>query len=353
MEMIAFIASVILLVGSQGNADTPTVRTVDFDPASCHAVVIDSISGLRNPTFLANVPGDANHTVLTIEENDRDGASVVMLQPDVQGHFAVVARRQIPDHGPCHIAVSPDRSYAVTANYGGNSVCIVPFDCSQRSFGEPDTLAFFGRGPHPSRQTKPHAHFTCFTPDGRMMWVNDLGMDVIHTYVLGNDGRPVAESRRDVAVTPGSGPRHTVFGPDGRHAYLITEIGGTIITLHYHPETQTVEPVAETHIDYAFGEGSSQIAISADGRHLYGSNRLKGDGIVALNVSDGGETLSPLDFVETGIHPRHFAIVGNHLIVGARDSDRLDIFSIAPDGTLSPCSTLSVPRPMMILPIQN
>lgn len=351
--LTAFIASLIFLVGSQGEADRPTIRTVEFDTATCRAEVVDSLAGLRNPTFLAAVPGDGRRTVLTIEENDRDGAAIVMLQPDDNGHFAVVARRQLTDHGPCHVAVSPDGRYAVTANYGGNSVCIVPFDASQRTFGAPDTLAFFGRGPHPDRQTKPHAHFTCFTPDGRMMWVNDLGTDRIHTYELGADGRPMRESRCDVSVTAGCGPRHTVFGPDGRHAYLITEIGGTVVTLLYDPETLSAEPVAETHIDYALGEGSGHIALSADGRYLYGSNRLRGDGIAVLAVSADGDTLAPADFAATGLHPRHFAIVGNHLIAGARDSNRLDIFMISPvDGTLAPCGTLFIPRPMMILPLE-
>ena len=51
--MLPFAASLIMLVGSYGNADTPTFRTFSFDLETGRIEAIDSIALLSNPSFLA------------------------------------------------------------------------------------------------------------------------------------------------------------------------------------------------------------------------------------------------------------------------------------------------------------
>ena len=103
--------------------------------------------------------------------------------------------------------------------------------------------------------------------------------------------------------------------------------------------------------------GSADIHLSPDGRFLYASNRLKGDGlaIFRVNPEDGtlskagyqptnrlkGDglaifrvnpedgTLSKAGYQPTGIHPRNFVLTpnGQYLLVACRDIDEIQIFA--------------------------
>lgn len=93
----------------------------------------------------------------------------------------------------------------------------------------------------------------------------------------------------DVQLAPGSGPRHTCFSPDGKHAYLITELSGDVIAISYDEmKLDTIQTIKADTLD---AHGSADIHISPDGDFVYASNRLKGDGIAIFSVSSEDGTL--------------------------------------------------------------
>ena len=131
-------------------------------------------------------------------------------------------------------------------------------------------------------------------------------------------------------LTGGEGPRHTEFHPNGRFAYVIGELSGNVTTMQYANGKFTV--VQSIEADSLHASGSADIHISPDGRFLYASTRLKGDGIAifAINATDG--TLTKVGYQPTGIHPRNFIITpdGRFLLCACRDSNVIQVFSINP-----------------------
>lgn len=337
----------IMLVGSYGAASDTTFQTYTFDCASGEAVRHEVLTDMPNASFLALA--DKGATLFAVNENSDTTASVTMLRRDNKYPtlYTPVATQLTGGADPCHIVVSPDGKYIVTSNYSGGSISIIPFDGNKSTFGEPTIMQFDGSGPVAERQFTPHAHFTSFTPDGKLMIVDDLGTDLLHVFPLDRAGYPILEKMKDVEIAPGSGPRHLVYDRKARNAYLINELSGTVAHLRYNPADSTLTPVRYYEADYEHAGGSADIHISPDGRFLYVSNRLKNDNITAFAVNSDDGSLTPAGTTSTGRHPRNFAITpdGKWLLVACRDDNMIEVFRRnTDDGSLSP-TDLSIPCP--------
>lgn len=342
----------IMLVGSYGSPTDTTFHAYQFDCETGVATPVMAMTGLSNPSYLTVT--DNGETVLTVNENPDITAGVTMLKNDnVSRDFVPVATQLTGGADPCHIIVAPNGKYLVTANYSGGSISIIPFNSSDRTFGDVIIMKFEGNGPIPGRQQSPHPHFISFTPDSSAMVVDDLGTDRLHIFPLGSDGFPILENMKDVMLSPGSGPRHLVYDQSGQNAYLINELSGTVTHLRYNPAEKTLDPVGDILADYYNASGSADIHLSPDGRFLYISNRLKGDGIMTFAVNEKDGSLTSAGFTSTSKHPRNFAITpdGKWLLVACRDENVIEVFSRNPDdGSLTKTDQdISCPKPVCII----
>src|SRR5699024_7750713 len=101
----------------------------------------------------------------------------------------------------------------------------------------------------------------------------DLGVDELVSYRVRNGQ---LEKVTSLEVKPGSGPRHVAFHPDGKTAYLLTELSSEVIVLDYHNESgaftpkQTIKAIPE---DFMETNDASAIYVSSDGKFLYTGNR--------------------------------------------------------------------------------
>lgn len=159
-----------------------------------------------------------------------------------------------------------------------------------------------------------------------MIWV----LIVFHVFPVSEkkgEGLLDRTASYDVQLAPGAGPRHICFAPDGKHAYLITELSGDVIVLSYDEmKLDTIQTIKADTLD---ARGSADIHISPDGNFVYASNRLKGDGIAIFSVNSEDGTLEKAGYQLTGIHPRNFAITpnGKYLLVACRDTNEIQIFA--------------------------
>lgn len=179
----------------------------------------------------------------------------------------------------------------------------------------------------------PHLHCVRITPDGKYLLADDLGTDQIHKFNLNPNAN--ADNKEKLLtkgnpeafkVAPGSGPRHLIFSPDSKFAYLINEIGGTVIAFRY--TDGMLDEIQTIAADTVNAQGSGDIHISPDGKYLYASNRLKADGIAIFKVDKTNGTLTKIGYQLTGIHPRNFIITpnGKYLLVACRDTNTIQIF---------------------------
>lgn len=157
----------------------------------------------------------------------------------------------------------------------------------------------------------------------------DLGTDVVYTYAVDDNGKLSEVSRLDVA--PGTGPRHLVFHPNQKTAYLFGELSSEVLTLRYNLNTgvftvaQTIPTIPAEHTEF---NGGAAIRISQDGKFVYASNRGH-DSIAVFSVSSKNNLLSLVEIIASeGRIPRDFDIdpTDQFVVVAHQESDNLTLF---------------------------
>jgi 6-phosphogluconolactonase len=242
------------------------------------------------------------------------------------------------------------------ANYGSGSVAVLPVGPDGRLGAATDVVQHAGRSVNPTRQTGPHAHCVTMDPAGRFAFVCDLGLDKILTYRFdAQRGTLTPGDPPFTAVKPGAGPRHMVFRPDGRFAYVVNEMSSTITAFSADragslKELQTVSTVP-AHFDGA--NSGAEIDVHPTGKYLYVSNRGH-NSVVLFGIHPEKGTLTYIEEQGTGgSTPRHFGIEpsGRHLAIANQRSDTVLACRIdAGNGRLKPSGVFaSVPSPVCVV----
>jgi 6-phosphogluconolactonase len=158
-----------------------------------------------------------------------------------------------------------------------------------------------------------------------------------------------------VQVEPGSGPRHLTFHPNGKWAYLITELSNTVVAYEWDGEAGRLTPLQSLSalpLDYTGVSYCAEVRVHPSGRFLYGSNRGH-NSIAIFGIDEDRGLLQPLGHVPTrGDHPRHFSLSpdGQWLLVANMNSDNIVVFQVAQDGSLEGLGDpLSLPAPTCLL----
>src|SRR5204863_5122060 len=141
-----------------------------------------------------------------------------------------------------------------------------------------------------SGHDRTHAHMIQADPSGRFVLHADLGLDRIFIWRFNDRSGTLAPNDPPaVSLPPGDGPRHFHFHPNGRWFYSIQEEGSTIAVFDYDSASGrlTVRQTISTLPPGVAGTNfCSEILVSADGRHVYAGNRLRGFGGVFSVGSD-------------------------------------------------------------------
>ncbi|KAA9004083.1 lactonase family protein [Paenibacillus spiritus] len=362
-------SQLLLFIGSYAPEGEEGVRIFRFGAAAGGTLEpAASAGGISNPTFLAADPerrllyaiGDRANG-----EGGKEGLVATYAYSADGGELTELGRAgTMPAHGreqttTCHISRDPRGPHLAVTSYHGARIGLMALDENGVAGQLLDTAVHTGRGTHPERQDRPHPHSAIFSPDGRFMLVSDLGLDLIRTYEI-DEAAGKLMLRSEAAVHPGAGPRHLAFHPGGQAAYVINEVDSTITSFRYHPQEGRLEEARTVSTLPALYTGDNicaEIAVSPDGRYLYGSNRGH-DSIAVFEI--GGETLTELAAVghvpTHGGHPRHFALTpdGGFLIAANRDANLLAVFRIEKSSGIPVFTghTAAVSRPVCVVPIQ-
>jgi 6-phosphogluconolactonase len=175
---------------------------------------------------------------------------------------------------PCYTIVSPDGKFLYCANYTSGSFTEFQLEADGRISDRKRVIQHEGCGPNTERQEGPHTHCTEFTPDHRYLIVTDLGADCIKLYPWTPEGIRETEVLT-FSVPAGSGPRHLVFNRAGTHAYLLNELGNTVMTLSYTSGSgfELLHTVSTLPEGLSYITKAAAIRLSPDEKYLYASNR--------------------------------------------------------------------------------
>ncbi|WP_055595498.1 lactonase family protein [Streptomyces hirsutus] len=275
-------------IGSFTTAGGPGIVAAALTPDDGALTVLSTVNGLPDPSCLALSPD--GRTLYAVSET-AEGAVAAFRVPGAGSGGAGDAPEQagpaVPVHGdgPTHLCLFA--GHVLTANYGSGSVTAVPVRAdgslahSASGVFPPPT----GPGPHPHRR-RPHAHQVQPDPSGRWAVGVDLGTDSVRVYTLA-DGAPARH--REVALRPGSGPRHLAFHPDGTRAYLLNELSPTLTVCRWDAAEGTLRPLTEIPVLPGAPSGDaypSGVAVSPDGRFVWTATR--GEDVLSVFAVEQG-----------------------------------------------------------------
>jgi len=344
-----------------------------------------------NPSYMCvNRAGDRLYVTSEVGgpdlPNDSPQHMVVAYKLDLSsGTLERICQQATGGAVACYVELSPDERLLAVANYMGGSMSVFTVDENGGLSPRAALCQHTGAsGANSDRQEGPHAHMSTFDASGRHILVPDLGKDCVKSYAVSRvseDQLEVSEVCPGAEMPAGSGPRHVVFDPSGRRAYVLNELLSTVATCDFDPTTGALVPRAAPPIamlpdpSTKVGQGgvsfAAAIRMAPDGKFLYASNRGH-DSITVFSVDPDDGSLSPLANQLTSAAatadskqpaawpprdcPRDFTLCGESgrwLIAGNQDSDSLVVF--ARDictGLLSPIGvSAACPAPVCIIPI--
>jgi len=286
--------------------------------------LLSSVNGVPDPSYLALAPGAA--TLYAVSETTEGAVAAYRVAGDRLERAG--APVPVDGDGPTHLGLFA--GHVLTANYGSGSVTVVPVRPDGTLADAPSgVLRHTGSGPHTRRQQGPHAHQVQADPSGRWAVSVDLGTDSVRVCALTGGTLSV---HREIALRPGSGPRHLAFHPDGTRAYVVNELTPTVTACHWDAEDGTLKPLTETQVLPAAPTGDaypSGIVASPDGRFVWIATR--GEDVLSTFAVEGDD-LRLLGTVPCGGHwPR--ALTESHGFLYAANERSGDITWFAIDAT--------------------
>ena len=349
-------------VGTYTDSTSKGIYRFTLDPKTGATTAPVLAAETKNPSFLAMHPsGRFLYAVGETEsfEGKKGGAVSAFAVDPKTGDLKLLNQRSSEGTGPCHLVVDEAGKNVLVANYGGGNVAVLPIGADGRLAPAASVAMHEGSGPNKGRQEKPHAHGIYLSADQRYAFSPDLGADRVFVYRY-DAAKGTLDPHGAAALPPGSGPRHLAFDPKEKHAYVINELLSTITVLAYDAAKGTLtagESVSTLPAGFAGTSSTAEVAVSPDGRFVYGSNRGH-DSLAVFTRNETTGRLTPSGHVPVGGKtPRHFAFdpTGQYLLAAHQGSDTISVFRVdAKTGLATPVGgTLSVGKPVCLLPVRR
>ncbi|WP_224038788.1 lactonase family protein [Paraburkholderia unamae] len=361
------------LYSAPGGAATPTVdahtelvyvgtqeremRALRFDTSSGKLTAIGPVGAGPRSTWVTTNP---RLPVLYAvdDDNSREGSVTAYAVDRDSGALTKVNEVATGGNGTTNLSLDLPSMTLLAANYGGGSVSSIAVNADGSLGARTSTVKETGSGPN-RRQASAHAHNAVVDPSGHYALVPDLGADRVFVYAFDRGTRTLTPadgaSARQFALPPGSGPRHLVFAPDGKHVYLLTELSAQVLVLRWDAtqgQLTPVQTVETTSPEFQGVKSGAEVAASADGRFIYVENRAE-NALIVYRVDRASGELTQIQRTSSGGEkPWGFGIdaSGKWLLVANQRSGKVNVFSVdTATGMVSDTGqSVEVPTPVAI-----
>ncbi len=300
----------------------------------------------QNPSFLAKSLD--KKTLFVVNELEQGMVESYRITGD---SLVFLSRSESGGAHPCHIT-SNSQGYVFTANYSGGNVGLLRANADGILSKLLDVQQHTGKGVH-KRQDAPHAHSVWISPFTNELISVDLGTNQL--WISSVDTiKQQFKSAQTLDMTPGAGPRHLDFHPNGKWIYVLNELDATVTLIERteRGEYKKRNSVTTLPRDFDGYNLCADIHISGDGRFLYASNRGHNSiAIFAIHPRNGSLDQIGMESVR-GEWPRNFALSpdGNFVIVANQHSQNMVVFRRdKQSGLLSFVDEMRVPSPVCVV----
>ncbi|REE05657.1 lactonase family protein [Marinoscillum furvescens] len=317
-----------LLIGTYTGEGSEGIYSATFNSETGELSLPALAAKANNPSYLTITPDKKRVYSL----GERPDGKVVAYAVE-EGGLLPFDTVSAVGKNPCYVDFSTEANAVAAANYSSGDGVIYALNQDGTFVDAVDTFQHVGSGPNEKRQEGPHAHCSIFSPDGKFLYVVDLGIDAVMGYAVKNG--KLGEGFVALQLEPGDGPRHLIFYPKRNQAFVINELSNTIVSAQVNTTSGKLNQLDRAYTlpkDFAEHSQCADIHISSDGRFLYGSNRGH-NSIAIFSVSESGK----LDFLGTesvqGDWPRNFTLTPDerHLLVANQYSDNITVFERNPE----------------------
>ncbi len=324
----------LLITGTYTNGKSEGIYVHRINTKTLEATQLFIAKGIKNPSFIAVSPD--KKFVYAVEEVNGDGNSgrVVSYRFDKnEGTLLRINDKPSGGDDPCYIITDKSGRWVIAGNYSSGSLAVLPVS-KVGELGSPvTTIRHEGKGTNSERQEKPHVHSTVLNEDNTFLYVPDLGIDRVMIYAFNKTtGALTPASSPFVSVKPGSGPRHFEFSQNGRNAYLIEELTGTVSVFAVNKQNgalNSIQSISGAKPGFNEFMGSADIHLSPDGKFLYTSNRGDANDISIFSVNGTNGKLTYVTSAPVlGKQPRNFCIdpSGNLLLAANQKTGEIVFF---------------------------
>ncbi|MBT3341854.1 MAG: lactonase family protein [Gemmatimonadetes bacterium] len=256
----------------------------------------------------------------------------------VSGSLSATGRVTVPDGSPYIRTDNTDR-FLLASYYGAGHVSV-------HAIAADGTLSV---DPLQWIPTDTHAHSIQTDRSNRFAFVPHTNPpNAIYQFCFdATNGALTANEPATIQPSTPEGPRHFVFHPTKDLFYSVNENGSTVSAHHFDPDSGTLSGF---QVISTLPEGfdpeentTAEITISADGQHLYASNRGH-DTLALFDVAEDG-SLSLKAHYDTEATPRFFYLdpTGKWMLSVGQDSGRMSVYAVdQATGALAPTQRLDV-----------
>ena len=324
-----------LIIGTYTSGTNDGIYVYKFNTETGENSFVSSVK-TSNPSYLAISPNQKY--VFAVNENADStrftitGHVAAFSFDKTTGKLNFINKQESGGKHPCYVSIDKTGKWVIVGNYSSGSLAVLPV----RSNGSLDSavqiMQHEGSSVNSERQEGPHVHATVLNRNNKTLYVPDLGLDEVKLYNLDNKTGKLKEFVPPfIATEPGAGPRHIDIHPNGKYAYLMEELTGSVSVYEIEKNgyLSLIQNISGLPRDFDGAIGSADIHVSPDGKFLYCSNRGESNTIGIFSINKNNGQLEWIDHQSTlGKTPRNFNFdpTGNFLLVANQNSDEIVIF---------------------------
>ena len=334
------------------------IYVYDFERKSMRFDLLQTVFSQESPMFIAIGPDKKflySANMGGLKEKPDWGSVTSYNINQSTGKLSVLSNQYSYGVCPSHISIHPSSKYIFVSHYKSGNVVVFPVDDSGK-IGEPaTTISNEGKGTIMPQQSQTHPQSVVPSRDGRFIYVSDMGLDQIFIYeinALNGSLNPALQAF--IRTIPGAGPRSLEFSKDGSLAFSSEEIASSICGYSVNKQDGSLRLIQRLPVlpPAYYGENATaDIHLSGEDRYVYVTNR--GYNGISMFKSLGNGKMKTIGHMATvGERPQTFLPdpKGTFMLVGNRDSNEVNIFTIEKDGSLTDTSGyLPVPSSVSIV----
>jgi 6-phosphogluconolactonase len=349
---IVMAKSTLLYIATQ-NPDGMGITLAEFDSATGVLSAPKMAIETRDPAHFT-LSNDGSHLYMC--NTGTPGGVSAFAVDRKSGGLRLLNYKESKGRGPSYVSVDGSGKYVLDANYGGGFVEVYSLAKDGSLDQQTAFVQHIGSSVNP-RQSKPFAHWFRTDPSNKFGLVADLGMDEVVVYKFdAKTGKLAPNDPPFTKVAGGMGPRHLAFHPNGKWVYGIAEIANEVMAFNWDgskgtlTQFQSVKTLADGFKDPST---AAEIAVRADGKFLYATNRGEDSIVVyAIDSATGALTLKQRT-PSLGKVPRYFTFdpTNKWFIVSNQEGGNVAVFSVdAKTGELAPKGEpVALPKPMALV----